>query len=512
MRSTRDNQAVRRRGRPARAAQAPARTALALALALALPGSAESTPARPTGPDLTRAWSDPRTHAARPQDRAGSESLARQYGLEHFLLERAPRATRVVTHCGDSGAGSLRDTIAAAQTGDLVDLRELSCSTITVGSGEIVVPQADLSIVGAGTGRITINSKYTNRIFNHTGEGILGLQGVTIANGASTGVPGAPNASGGCIRSNGMVVLGNPLFVGLPGLGARVENCRAEALANEYGLSSGGGIRADAVVLVNSRVSGNQNISSPGTSPFAVDGGGGIACRSLSMLFSELSDNQDVESKYGGGGAAIYLADGQAAGTITNSTIVGNSARIGGGLSLAAPAAVRNSTISGNVADEAGGGIFVGGLGAGDDFVSNSTITGNVVAGDGFGGGVYAAVQPDLHSTIVHGNFRFGTVPDDVAGKAGVTGASNLVGISSAPLPPGTLTGVDPLLGPLANHGGRTRTHALLPGSPAISLGGNAAGLATDQRGPGFPRVVGAHPDIGAYEFDPDRIFTNGFQ
>jgi hypothetical protein len=44
-------------------------------------------------------------------------------------------------------------------------------------------------------------------------------------------------------------------------------------------------------------------------------------------------------------------------------------------------------------------------------------------------------------------------------------------------------TGVDtnPLLGPLANNGGPTDTHALLAGSPAIDTGDSA--LTTDQRG-----------------------------
>ena len=35
----------------------------------------------------------------------------------------------------------------------------------------------------------------------------------------------------------------------------------------------------------------------------------------------------------------------------------------------------------------------------------------------------------------------------------------------------------------------------------------------TDQRGPGYPRVIGSAPDIGAFEFNAagDEIFGNGF-
>ena len=60
--------------------------------------------------------------------------------------------------------------------------------------------------------------------------------------------------------------------------------------------------------------------------------------------------------------------------------------------------------------------------------------------------------------------------------------------------------GPDPLLGPLAYNGGTTRTHALLAGSPAINAGSNPLALTTDQRGAGFPRVVGGATDMGAYE------------
>jgi hypothetical protein len=56
-----------------------------------------------------------------------------------------------------------------------------------------------------------------------------------------------------------------------------------------------------------------------------------------------------------------------------------------------------------------------------------------------------------------------------------------------------------------------TRTHALLPASPAIDAGNNSLGSPYDQRLGGFPRVVGAAADIGAFEVNPDVIFVNGF-
>jgi hypothetical protein len=63
---------------------------------------------------------------------------------------------------------------------------------------------------------------------------------------------------------------------------------------------------------------------------------------------------------------------------------------------------------------------------------------------------------------------------------------------------------VGSLVMPLADNGGPTRTMALLAGSPAINAGGAVlGGLTTDQRGTGFPRVVGSAVDMGAYESDP---------
>lgn len=64
-----------------------------------------------------------------------------------------------------------------------------------------------------------------------------------------------------------------------------------------------------------------------------------------------------------------------------------------------------------------------------------------------------------------------------------------------------SLSGVDPLLGPLSDNGGPTRTMALLPGSPAINAATFTGAPSTDQRG--SPRPAGAANDIGAYEASP---------
>jgi hypothetical protein len=58
-----------------------------------------------------------------------------------------------------------------------------------------------------------------------------------------------------------------------------------------------------------------------------------------------------------------------------------------------------------------------------------------------------------------------------------------------------------------ANNGGPTETMAIAPGSPAVDAGTATGAPATDQRG--FARYGAV--DIGAYEWQGDAIFADGF-
>ncbi len=146
--------------------------------------------------------------------------------------------------------------------------------------------------------------------------------------------------------------------------------------------------------------------------------------------------------------------------------------------------------------------------------LTNCTVTAN--EGPGVSGGA------SVSNTIIAGNA--GAAGPDVSGSfisqgynlvgnvgvvSGFTAAGDKAGTSAAP--------INPRLGPLADNGGPTLTHALLAGSPALDAGDNAlalnfnsAPLTTDQRGAGFPRVADAADadaaqtvDIGAFEAHP---------
>ncbi|MBN7796949.1 choice-of-anchor Q domain-containing protein [Parahaliea mediterranea] len=197
--------------------------------------------------------------------------------------------------------------------------------------------------------------------------------------------------------------------------------------------------------------------------------------------------------------------------TLERSLIEGSSSTgAGGGLDNggSGSTALRNSTLSGNTSDGLGGGVFVRG---GTLDATQVTVAYNAGTqapsheNAGQGSGIYrlGIGTINLNNTLlaeqVDGNNCGGpmthqaTVADD---------ASCTVSASTGPL-----------ITALADNGGRTPTHALADLSAAIDAGNNAlvGGLATDQRGTGFARILGTQVDVGAYEFgDTDGIDPSG--
>ncbi|MEM7315564.1 MAG: calcium-binding protein, partial [Planctomycetota bacterium] len=94
----------------------------------------------------------------------------------------------------------------------------------------------------------------------------------------------------------------------------------------------------------------------------------------------------------------------------------------------------------------------------------------------------------DFVGQYFSGRYNLIEVDDDGEFDAGF----NLVGTSANPL--------DPELGPLANNGGRTRTHELLPGSPAINAGDPSIVAPPDFDQRTIPRILDGRLDIGAVE------------
>jgi hypothetical protein len=212
---------------------------------------------------------------------------------------------------------------------------------------------------------------------------------------------------------------------------------------------------------------------------------------------------------------------------VFGSTINGNRATEGGGIFINAQGSgqILEATISGNTASECRGGVYS----KYELTLKNSTVAFNHALQQNtsrscIGGGLYSALQGKsvtLQSTIIADN-RGGPSKADFAsdfdaspgtGNANtISGANNLVAVTDggSRAPPNDTLHTDPQLLPLRGNGGPTHTHALAGTSPAIGHGNNSASDSNDQRGSGFVRTIGA-ADIGAFEFDPDVIFRNGF-
>jgi hypothetical protein len=270
-------------------------------------------------------------------------------------------------------------------------------------------------------------------------------------------------------------------------------------------------------------------------------GGGIFNNGSLTITNTIVRENGDIISQPASGSAGGIFNNGIATLQITNSTIANNKARLGGGINNIGTLTIESSTLNGNQATINNGGAI---LNTGTLTLTNSTVSGNSARGTGGGitnsgtatltsstvtnntsstnpanpggGGIQNNAQGTLNlfNTIVAGNAASSPSTNvDVNNFGTITGSYNLIGKGAQGLTNGENGNqvgtndnpIDPKLGALANNGGSTQTHALLPDSPAIDKG-NAAG--TDQRGSArmvdfasVPNAAGGNgADIGAYE------------
>lgn len=303
-------------------------------------------------------------------------------------------------------------------------------------------------------------------------------------------------------------------------------------VTSDLGLGGlGGGFVASYAYLSGSTITGNSVHTLAGgrtTTTYAGVGGGALIKYGGTLQGGTVSGNTVNCSNTGATtvntlcmGAGLVSGGGStnhAPLDINYSTISGNSATcagaytgcLGGGVVSEYVTNLAQSTVTANSA-QFGGGLVAKYVSAGDAAnIFNSTIAANTAQLGGAGiislpGGTPAAPVPiTLVSSIVAKNATAGVLDDVYVPSTytlTITGSNDLV-MATTPnvtLPAGTLS-ADPMLGQLTNNGGPTQTMGLYPGSPALDAGINPNAYTSDQRGPGFPRVVGAAPDIGAFE------------
>ena len=442
--------------------------------------------------------------------------------------QRAPQVL-VVGNCDDAGTGSLRDAVNNAGDGDTIDLTQLACSTISLSTGAILIGVSDLTLQGPGSHQLMIQGSggSGDGLLYDLGGGTLTVDGVDLSFGAKYRSDNA--ARGGCVYTNGdLTVRDSHIYAcgvhsyTYPAAGGALYAQGSVSITHTdislCGLTTsntakGGGIfGGTSVIMTYSSVSGCRNATS-----YRGYGGGVYSGGDLIVKYSTIADNENNDGEIGDGGGTFSRGGT----SIYWSTISGNTAIVGGGVYLsinggASTALIAESTISGNEAKSAGG------IRASMPLhLENSTIAFNRIPRSytipfdyAFSAGLSVRASPiTIDSTIISNNVGYGDTddPEDIGGNlpTPIDGSHNLFMSSEQPAPADTIF-ADPQLEALADNGGLTRTNALRPGSPAIDHG-DSGSFDNDQRGPGFPRVLGAAADIGAYEADPDEIFFNGF-
>jgi hypothetical protein len=489
----------------------------------------------------------------RPRGRCSSKSrLGSVRPLLEIFEDRLLPSTFTVIDLGDKGAGSglegdLRYAVNTANDNSDLSNRIVFdpalSGTITLTQGELVIAKA-VEIAGPGMELLTVSGAHKSGVFDIAAAAsqTVILSDLTIADGMGSGAWQGRVAGGGLFNESARVTLNHVAVVGnaVPagGLGGGILNGRGmtvlnasiisdnhadEPGANDGAIANFGAMTLnDATVSENSTLALTNNIENNGnlTLSHALISGntGSILNRNTILLEGcTIANNAanfgaGLENRGGHGninhslflnnsarqaGGGIFLSGGQLA--FSKDAVAGNAAVLGGGyFTDAGDLLLNNGTISGNGAEDQGGGIYYGG---GYLSLNNDTITLNTAtAGGGF---FWDASTGIVRNTIVAGN-RSADSGSDVLGTV-ISLGYNLVGQTdgSTGWRDSDLTGtaelpLDPRLGPLADYGGQTLTHALLADSPALGTGDPTQIGVSDQRG-----SIRQHPDRGAFEAAP---------
>ncbi len=208
--------------------------------------------------------------------------------LAWTLTISADATTIMVINTNDNGPGSLRQALAEANDGDIIDATGVS-GVITLSTGVLLVNKT-VTINGPSADLLAVDGNAASSVFQVTSNGPVTISDLMIRNGQA--------GFGGGILLNGPTVL-------------TVINSTVSGNAAAFG---GGIYNGGGLAIVNSTLSGNAAGS---------EGAGVYNATTLMISNSTFSNN----AAHGSGGAC--LNGGML--LITNSTLSGNSAMDAGG-------------------------------------------------------------------------------------------------------------------------------------------------------------------------------------
>jgi len=415
-----------------------------------------------------------------------------------------------------NGDCSLRDAINTSNTNDTITFSVTGTINLTL--GELVIGLG-LTITGpdnTDASQLIIDAGEDSRVLNIITGDNVSISNLTLQNGKVTDANGAGirSASGASLNLNNVAILNNSAvknsltFVRGGGIEANgkltITNSIISGNEAEF---QGGGIyffNGSSITLKNVEIKNNDHVGISG-------GGGGIALDTVTLAtFDAIDVSGNGASNTGG----IYIGNVTTLNMVKSLIANNTTTNSGGGLVLSGVAGqvanITNTTVSGNVTSDTssfGAGILVDGIDSYTVNLAHVTITQNTTQNGG-GGGIklIGSGTINLKNSILAGNTAFGSTDADCNGN--ITSQNyNLIQDTDGCVMSGVLTnnvtGSSPLLNPLADNGGFTKTHApqaLSPALNAIPKLANGCGSAYLQDQRGAPRPQKSACEIGAFE------------
>jgi len=221
--------------------------------------------------------------------------------LEAFEDRTVPSVFTVMNTL-DSGAGSLRDMIAAAANNDTIVFDpSLNGQMITLTSGELAITK-NLDIEGPGASQLTISGNDASRVFDITGGNVnVTIAGLTITHGRADGSAPIIPSEGGGILNYGSLTLANDVLLANQALGDP-----SASPGGILGGAAGGGIASlGRLTLSGTTFTSNLAQGANGASVSGIAAGGAlISSAPATVTDSAFDHNQAI------GGSQNSLGEG----------------------------------------------------------------------------------------------------------------------------------------------------------------------------------------------------------